>query len=443
MTLGGMIRRLRGAAQARVVYVMTSSWMDEIIKRIGDATGTRSEVIFYHCVSDPHSVLLLQAVKCLLERNGDLKIKLLLVDETTNQNLAGYATTQSEQFAWRIKDAKVLSELYKDDITGLPKGFDSVPSTQAIQLGNAIFIGKSIEYLDINSIEEFIHVNNLVLLNCVDELEAISQPGMSDESVQDILAANTAVLGRSGHYMSGMLQYGFDWFWGLDRLNYLEEQLRPTEIPRFNRTLDIKLAPVTSCRERTCPIKLFYSFRSPYSQIVLKPLFKLADHYGVNVEICPVLPLAMRGANIPLVKKLYIVRDTKRQARSLGQESYGFLNDPIGEPTRNALRIYIQARHCKKEREYLLSFSDHVYCRGFDANELSTLRSICAQAGFSLDETYLKDDNNWKSLVNKNLESLKSMGLWGVPSFCYGETHIWGQDRLFCLNQAIIRETCN
>ena len=42
-------------------------------------------------------------------------------------------------------------------------------------------------------------------------------------------------------------------------------------------------------------------------------------------------------------------------------------------------------------------------------------------------------DGGWRVEVEQNRQALTDLGLWGVPSFRFGETHFWGQDRLWLL----------
>ena len=45
-------------------------------------------------------------------------------------------------------------------------------------------------------------------------------------AVQPTLFSNYEELRRHGHYQGAMLAYGGDWYWGIDRLPYLEARLR-------------------------------------------------------------------------------------------------------------------------------------------------------------------------------------------------------------------------
>jgi 2-hydroxychromene-2-carboxylate isomerase len=38
-------------------------------------------------------------------------------------------------------------------------------------------------------------------------------------------------------------------------------------------------------------------------------------------------------------------------------------------------------------------------------------------------------------MAERHREELKSLGLWGVPSFRFGDYSVWGQDRLDSLEE--------
>ena len=79
------------------------------------------------------------------------------------------------------------------------------------------------------------------------------------------------------------------------------------------------------------PLKLrfFHSFRSPFSYLAVERVVAMAEAHGVELEVCPVLPLAMRGVAIPRTKLLYNVKDAQREAERLGVP-FGRICDPIG-----------------------------------------------------------------------------------------------------------------
>jgi 2-hydroxychromene-2-carboxylate isomerase len=49
-------------------------------------------------------------------------------------------------------------------------------------------------------------------------------------------------------------------------------------------------------------------------------------------------------------------------------------------------------------------------------------------------------DETWRALAEQHRKELVSTGLWGVPSFrVSGLPAYWGQDRLWCLEDDLIR----
>ena len=44
---------------------------------------------------------------------------------------------------------------------------------------------------------------------------------------------------------------------------------------------------------------------------------------------------------------------------------------------------------------------------------------------------------DWRRWAEVNQAALIASGFWGVPSFVYGEVKVWGQDRLWRIDQAM------
>jgi 2-hydroxychromene-2-carboxylate isomerase len=47
-------------------------------------------------------------------------------------------------------------------------------------------------------------------------------------------------------------------------------------------------------------------------------------------------------------------------------------------------------------------------------------------------------DPGWRGTAERNREELFSLGLWGVPSFRVGDLAVWGQDRLWAVQEALL-----
>ena len=81
--------------------------------------------------------------------------------------------------------------------------------------------------------------------------------------------------------------------------------------------LSLPVAPPAAARQLP-PLELFHSFRSPYSYLSLRRVYEIADAFGLELRLRPVLPMVMRGMLVPRPKLLYIAKDTAREAERLG-----------------------------------------------------------------------------------------------------------------------------
>ena len=82
-------------------------------------------------------------------------------------------------------------------------------------------------------------------------------------------------------------------------------------------------------------VDVFWSFRSPYSRLVVPDLIKLREDFNVEVRLRPVLPLAVRFPEAlfdPNDRRapMYIVRDSMRRGEMLGRPViYPLSPDPV------------------------------------------------------------------------------------------------------------------
>jgi 2-hydroxychromene-2-carboxylate isomerase len=258
--------------------------------------------------------------------------------------------------------------------------------------------------------------------------------GLSGESVRPALEANYVALERAGHYQSGMLHYGGDWYWGVDRLGHLEQRLKREGAEgslglRHGRSPT--LASMLELSAVAPRLELFVSFRSPYSYVSIPQLQQLRDRHGVQIDVRPVLPMVMRGLAVPRGKRLYIAFDAKREADRLGVP-YGRVCDPLGKGIGYCMSVF---RHCAEPRGIGLDFFHEVtkgaWSEGRDIAHLPDLFELCGRVGISEPDVRAAiDAGEWKDWAQTNRDDLTAMGLWGVPSFRIGAYHAWGQDRI-------------
>jgi 2-hydroxychromene-2-carboxylate isomerase len=264
------------------------------------------------------------------------------------------------------------------------------------------------------------------------------------------LAEGAVLRKKLGHYLGGTLYFEGEWYWGVDRLHYLEARLAEAGLRVAVRDEDATLAFIFPPRELKLqpiramalprPVIHFYcSLRSPYTYLAARRVRELATHYGAELRLRFVLPMVMRGLPVPLPKRLYILRDTKREADRLGQP-FGTVVDPVGKPVENGLALLHAAVQTGRGSAFLESFLTGVFAQGIDASSPRGLNQIAGRACLSPAEIETSLGNeSWRAVAEKNRSDMLARGIWGVPSFRVDESPLlWGQDRLWMLEEDLI-----
>ena len=92
-----------------------------------------------------------------------------------------------------------------------------------------------------------------------------------------------------------------------------------------------------------------------------------------------------------------------------------------------------------KGQAYVLSFMRCVWSQGVDAGSDRGLRRIVEEAGLVwADARQALALQDWRTTAEANRQELLSLGLWGVPSFRVGDLAVWGQDRLWAVQEALL-----
>jgi 2-hydroxychromene-2-carboxylate isomerase len=263
-------------------------------------------------------------------------------------------------------------------------------------------------------------------------------------SVAPILNTAYAELRKAGHYQGAMMHYRGVWYWGVDRLRYLEEALA--------RDLGRSVAGVVAPRpeaergpqklsNKPLACELWFSFRSPYSYLALEQIEEVLAPFRIPLVLRPILPMVARGLPVPQVKQLYIVRDAKRVADRLGIP-FGELCDPLGPGIDNCLAIvhWAQKRGPADALAFVRSAMRGIWAEARDVSEYVDLRAIVERAGLPWDEARAAlDDPEAIKAAQAHVADLAVVSLWGVPSFRIGDFVAWGQDRLPLLTDRLRR----
>ena len=377
---------------------------------------------FWHQVDDPWSHLLAQALPRFLAGFPQVQLELEVIPppaadaDPEPQLRAAHAFRDAAELAMDHRGLEFPTtppELPEDRVRRANAALLSITDGR-VALDAAIRIGEALWTDDPEALRD-----------AVDEIGAV--PG---HRIDPLLEDAYARLRKAGHYQGAMLQYGGEWFWGVDRLVHLAERLNDElgDGPPLAAVLPERLPPAAGLPQGQ--LEVFFSFRSPYSYIALD---RLQARYGetpaVELVLRPVLPMVTRGLSVPDVKKLYIARDAYREARRVGTP-FGRIHDPLGEGVARCLALF----HVTPRLDQLRLAVEASRMIWAEAEDLTTdlgFAKLIERAGLSpeLGERALATEG-WRDRVEANRAALHELGLWGVPCFRFGERVTWGQDRL-------------
>jgi 2-hydroxychromene-2-carboxylate isomerase len=415
--------------------VLTSTWLRDLRRRGSESRRRRSgrphEVHYFHQVDDPYSALTAQALPSLARRY-DVQVIPHIVPPPEDWA----APDRARLDAYGLRDAIAVAPAY--DIRFKPA---SRPSPARTKRAQAILCSAQAQG------------------NFIEAADPVSDALWSDRSLND-LAARFGEAGRAtvdvavrsgsrarseaGHYLGATFLYGGEWYWSVDRLDHLETRLAdlgadrsPDAGPLWTRP-PLQFSATDGLPADMPPLELFLSLRSPYSWLAIDRARAVADHYGLRLVLKPLLPMVMRGLPVPRAKRLYIVRDCKREAERLGLP-FGRICDPVGRPVERGLAVLAGARPSGRDAAFAASFLKGVFAEGIDAGSARGLQHLCDRAGIAWSEALdWMTDERWREEAEVNRRELLNLSLWGVPSLRFGAASVWGQDRLWLIERAIL-----
>lgn len=252
------------------------------------------------------------------------------------------------------------------------------------------------------------------------------------------MAAGDRALASKGHYLGGTFFYGGEWYWGIDRLYYLEQRLQQAGLGG-----DPLIVPVSDPTDQPLAgeaqeLEFFFSFRSPYSYLAFDRVVNLGKRHNARLILKPVLPMLMRGLPVPKAKSRYILRDCTREARRLGIP-FGRICDPLGAGVERGYALFDYAEDQGKFAPYCAAFMRSVWSQGVDAATDRGMERIVTSAGLEWSVARpLLNTQEWRGRVEANQHRLQEVGLWGVPSFCVDGQSLWGQDRFWAVEDLLM-----
>ena len=198
-------------------------------------------------------------------------------------------------------------------------------------------------------------------------------------------------------------------------------------------------------------IDVFWSFRSPYSDLATPRLVELEKTYDLAVHVRPVLPIAVRiDGFFERVNPLwppYLVRDCFRIAESLGMPFNWPRPDPIVQDfaTRTIpkeqpyiyrlTRLGALAAERGRGLPFIREISQVIFGGTAGWHEGAHLSDAAARAGCDLAEMDAAiaapaEAARLDAVIAGNQAALEKAGHWGVPTMVFAGEPFFGQDRI-------------
>ncbi len=380
---------------------------------------------FFFQVDDPYGAVALPFVAALADRHG-LTLRLHLVPAPDAS-----AAPEIERLAdYGRRDAQMLAETL--GLAPLGNGHPDPAQIARAQAIAAAVLGAD------RPVEALIAVARACLADDADAaLDAVAERygSLDAAATAALLSTGAATRQRLGHYLGATTHFEGEFYWGVDRLHYLESRLRAADgaaDARLCPILDLGTLPAPAPHATRPRIDFYLSFRSPYTLVAAERIGALADAYGADLRLKFVLPMVMRGLPVPGAKRMYITLDTKREANRAGI-GFGTIVDPVGLGVERGLAVLHHAIAQDKGLAFAISFLRAAFAQGTDMTTDAGLLPVAARAGISADTVHAAlADDSWRAVAEANRADLFALGLWGVPSFQVDDRPgWWGQDRLW------------
>lgn len=404
-------------------------------------TGHPRQVHVFLALDDPYSFLLLQVMPGFKIR-FDLKLTYHLIH---NRQPDMFPEPERWRY-WAIDDAQALAEIYQLD---LPNTYPSLQIIQQCQKRWCLHSNISTaQALDIFQEAWHTHADS----NTLQHPPEINPPTDTPAAISQSEKTLKSLKG----YLPATIFYAGDTYWGIDRLEHLELRLikktagqnaltERSSLSTHQSKIEFNRHYAQFCQhspesviDKTTPIVFYFSMRSPYSYLALIRLTQLSEHYQIPLKIKPVLPMIMRGLKVPRNKVRYIFFDTLREAKKYGIP-YGKVADPLGKGVINCYALWEWAEQQGKGVLFLNAFSTAVNAEGIRADTQAGLKLICERCELNYDDACLQlTSDSWKKWAKQNQSDLYDAGMWGVPTIQYKNTLVWGQDRIWRIEQALL-----
>ena len=393
-------------------------------------------VIYFHKVDDPYSALTVKYVEKIVS-TFDVLLKPVLVGEENYETV--HEPTLYGDYC--LRDVNRIADYYDVAFSS-----QTYPEKNLVNLANSILTAA--DELDFTSLAK--KVSKALWSHDQKTLEELStkHKASSDEVLKRLEQGN-AIRDDKEYYFGSAFYYGKELYWGVDRINHLEERLDELGLRKdsMNESVCVPNLKAPNKLESEQKFNLYYypSLNSPYTFVSVTGVQEIKDEYPINLITKPVLPMLMRKMTIPNSKVKYIISDAAREGLKK-KNPIGKIYSPIGKPARKAYSIFPIIDEAGKGFEYINELLQASFYNGINIGEDDYLKSTVEKLGLDWSTISKKlGSNDWKKVLDDNLKDMYSGNCWGVPSFKITDAndenpfYVWGQDRMWLLKEEIYR----
>jgi len=398
--------------------------------------ANRSHTVYYfHEVNDPYSHLCAQILKPLTD-HYEIDLVPLIVGKPPKSS-----TPETEMLMTHsIEDAVMIAPYYNLHFHPLTSEIDH----QSIEVAQSILVNCD----QSKFINTAVRVGEALWSGNSDELHSMndSKNHLNNNHLSSVIKKNNMMRKKMGHYFGGVFAYEGECYWGIDRLPHLEKRLTEVGAKKGDKEGTVMSKKYSVANKKQWPelyLDIFWSGRSPYSYLAMKPLAELREKYNVELRYQIIQPMVMRGMKINPEKGLYIVKDCMRIANE-NSIPFGNIIDPVGEAVERCYSMFDYVRKNRKEEQYLHAFAKAVWAEGKHGYLTSTLKTIINKIDLDWEEAKTElDSTNWINETDKNRETLYKLGKWGPPTMSLSNSEgenlitVWGQDRIWLIEETI------
>ena len=391
-------------------------------------------VTYFHKVDDPYSALTVEFVE-KIAYTFDVVLKPILVGEENSETVH-----EPDLYGdYCLRDVNRIADYYNVAFSS-----QTYPEKNLVNLANSILTAA--DELDFISLAK--KVSKALWAHDQKTLEQLSikHKASSDEVLKKLDQGN-AIRDDKDYYFGSAFYYGKELYWGVDRINYLEERLDQLGLRKdlMNESVCKPNLKAPDKLESEYKFNLYYypSLNSPYTFVSVKAVKEIKDEYPINLITKPVLPMLMRKMTIPNFKAKYIISDAAREGLKKNNP-IGKIYSPIGKPARKAYSIFPIIDEAGKGFDYINELLQASFYDGINIGDDDYLKDVVEKLGLDWNIISKKlGSNDWKKVLDNNLRDMYLGKCWGVPSFKITDVndenpfYIWGQDRMWLLKEEI------